>query len=67
MTNNHSALTLANPDSYLALVGDTGLALRFQLGTAIPSSIFSIGPIMILGMVAARNNVLGQPEKYKSN
>ncbi|WP_445445805.1 DUF418 domain-containing protein [Corynebacterium durum] len=65
MTNNHSALTLANPDSYLALVGDTGLALRFQLGTAIPSSIFSISPIMILGMVAARNNVLGQPEKYK--
>ena len=65
MADNHIAMVLANPDSYLALIGDTGRALHFQLGTAIPSSIFSIGPIMILGMVAARNNVLGQPEKYK--
>ena len=56
--------TLSAPDSYATLVSHAFTALSFQIGNLLTGFLFFF-PIMILGMVAARHNVLGQPEKYK--
>ena len=57
--------TLSAPDSYATLVSHAFTALSFQIGNLLTGFLFFF-PIMILGMVAARHNVLGQPEKYKT-
>ena len=57
--------TLSSPDSYATLVSHAFTALSFQIGNLLTGFLFFF-PIMILGMVAARHNVLGQPEKYKT-
>ena len=57
--------TLSAPDSYATLVRHAFTALSFQIGNLLTGFLFFF-PIMILGMVAARHNVLGQPEKYKT-
>lgn len=55
---------LATPDSYAALVSHAFAALSFQISNLLSGVVLFL-PIMILGMVAARHNILGQPEKYK--
>ena len=57
--------TLSAPDSYATLVSHAFTALSFRIGDLLTGFLFFF-PIMILGMVAARHNVLGQPEKYKT-
>ena len=57
--------TLSSPDSYATLVSHAFTSLSFQIGNLLTGFLFFF-PIMILGMVAARHNVLGQPEKYKT-
>ena len=57
--------TLSAPDSYATLVSHAFTALSFQIGNLLTGFLFFF-PIMILGMVAARHNVLGQPEKYRT-
>ena len=57
--------TLSSPDSYATLVSHAFTALSFQIGNLLTGFLFFF-PIMILGMVAARHNVLGQPEKYRT-
>ena len=57
--------TLSSPDSYATLVSHAFTSLSFQIGNLLTGFLFFF-PVMILGMVAARHNVLGQPEKYKT-
>ena len=57
--------TLSSPDSYATLVSHAFTSLSFQIGNLLTGFLFCF-PVMILGMVAARHNVLGQPEKYKT-
>lgn len=52
------------PSSYIDQLSNIGHVLAFQLGMAVPGGGLVLFPVMILGMVAARHNVLGQPEKY---
>lgn len=56
---------LSTPESYATLVSHAFTALSFQIDNLV-TGLFLFFPIMILGMVAARHNVLGQPEKYKT-
>ena len=57
--------TLSSPDSYATLVSHAFTSLSFQIGNLLTGFLFFF-PVMILGMVAARHNVLGQPKKYKT-
>ena len=57
--------TLSAPDIYSTFVSHAFPALSFQIGNLLTGFLFFF-PMMILGMVAARHNVLGQPEKYKT-
>ena len=57
--------TLSSPNSYATLVSHAFTSLSFQIGNLLTGFLFFF-PVMILGMVAARHNVLGQPEKYKT-
>ena len=65
-TNSDALLSsLSTPESYATLVSHAPAAFSYQINSLL-SGLFFVLPIMILGMVAARHNVLGQPEKYKT-